>query len=348
MDNVMELPDIFWKLIFNDLDYQDLLVFSLVSRRTYTLASENWLWKNHLIKKFHVSFNTLQNRIWENAPYLFKTIFLKLLKLTHRDFFIFRETKNIFDNVTFLLAFSGSDDLLNNYQSITSCDLNVEDIFGRNILDYAALGGSLICFEFLQAKGIKPSNSALKGNLLHSASIGGSLEILRKVVLLNYVPLDIRDPQNRNAIYFAVLSGNDEGVKYLLSLKDIRCYSMSMLTKMNPLHHAAAMGNLAIFVLLVSTNKFDFTDIDCLNRNVLHHAYRGKCADIYNYIEKNSKVELNKPDRLGFFPKDYLYKTPGSNIGPSSFWKRRQSLVSQHKEHVSKCQNKTEHSITYR
>lgn len=114
---------------------------------------------------------------------------------------------------------------------------------------------------------------------LHAASVGGSLEELRR--LLQAVPVDAPDERGRTALMHACRSGHADGVELLLAAgADINATNQQGTT---PLMYAktAAMGsgNLAIMRLLLARGA-DINARDRAGRTALGYAIANAAAVI--------------------------------------------------------------------
>lgn len=95
-------------------------------------------------------------------------------------------------------------------------DLNAEDKYDGNCLNYAVKNGSLELLLFLIGKGVKIIVQRRRFGLVHEAAASKKLEILRHLVEVIHVPCDMSEYDGMTPLIIAARNGSVEMVKILL------------------------------------------------------------------------------------------------------------------------------------
>ncbi|XP_046337771.2 ankyrin repeat domain-containing protein 17-like [Haliotis rufescens] len=238
-------------------------------------------------------------------------------------------------------------------------NVSLVDRFDNNILHYACLGGHVEVVKYvlsqdmvsINSRGWKKMTPAMtaaerghkevvellvneganvtlvnkKGdNLLHSASRGGNVEVVKFVLSLDMVSINSRgwknmtpamtaavkghkevvellvskgadvsllDKGNNNLLHLACRGGNVEVVKFVLSQGTLSINSRGW-EKMTPVITAADKGHKEVVELLVNEGA-DVTLVNKKGDNLLHSASRGGHVEVVKFVLSQGTLSIN-------------------------------------------------------
>ncbi|XP_046547141.1 putative ankyrin repeat protein RF_0381 [Haliotis rubra] len=199
---------------------------------------------------------------------------------------------------------------------------------------HAARGGHEEVFDLLVREG---ANLSLLDdwdmNILHLASIGGSVDIVKYVLVQKIVGINSRDkdgwtPAMKAALYknkdvfdllveeradlllvgddketilhVACQGGNVEIIQYLLTQDTVGIDKQDE-NGWTPVMHAAKGGHEAVFDVLVDKGA-DLSPVDGDKETILHVACEGGNVEIIKYLLKHDIVNINCQDGKGWTP----------------------------------------------
>eukprot|EP00824_Muranothrix_gubernata_P014383 TRINITY_DN2989_c0_g1_i1.p1 TRINITY_DN2989_c0_g1~~TRINITY_DN2989_c0_g1_i1.p1 ORF type:complete len:766 (-),score=192.71 TRINITY_DN2989_c0_g1_i1:81-2348(-) len=170
---------------------------------------------------------------------------------------------------------------------------NAADREGRKPIHYAALTDHVGIFLFLKPllRHIKVGDAARKA-IIHYASEGGSMSILKMLIEELREPIEMVDDDNRTALHYACRMGRENVVQYLLAHK-ARLEARDRWKEV-PMHLAADGGHIKIIEMLFAAGA----KLDAVNeegRAPLHFAsYHGN-SEVVDFLLKQ-KVNVIQED----------------------------------------------------
>ncbi|XP_046554157.1 ankyrin-3-like isoform X2 [Haliotis rubra] len=167
-----------------------------------------------------------------------------------------------------------------------------EDHDGNNILQLACWGGSVKMVEYiLKHKRVDINGRGQSGRTpLMAAAYQGHGKIL-DLLERRGADLNAADYAGNNALHSACLGGHVDIVRRVLELDKVDINSRGQCGR-TPLMMAARMGDREIFELLVEGGA-DATPVDDDSNNILHLASKGGNLDIVNYVLSLENVDIN-------------------------------------------------------
>ncbi|XP_071111901.1 serine/threonine-protein phosphatase 6 regulatory ankyrin repeat subunit B-like [Haliotis cracherodii] len=238
------------------------------------------------------------------------------------------------DNILHVTCLGGHVDMVKYVLSQKVADIHSRGNYGRTPLMMAAEKGHRQVFDLLVTQGADVTLvDDDRHNILHVASLGGHVDIVKYVLLQKVADINSRGRygwtplmvaaqkghrqvfdllvgeeadvslvnDNRNDIlHVACLGGDVDIVKYVLSQKvaDINIRGRYGKT---PLMVAAQKGHRQVFDLLV-TQGADVSLVDDDGNNVLHVACLEGHVDIVKYVLSQKVADINSRGRYGWTP----------------------------------------------
>lgn len=172
---------------------------------------------------------------------------------------------------------------------------------GMSALHYAAHEGQYRAVELLLHRGAVFNGKTVIGEtVLHLAAARGHSRIVKK--LLECTPslsvLYEKDNMGWTSTHRAVVSGNDELVRFLVSLETAH------LTKVDrhgraPIAFAAAHGSLKALEALLNVRGEDIDSVDAFGNTLLHLAAKGNNESTLPFLLKRLSQKGNHPNKWG-------------------------------------------------
>ncbi|XP_046546810.1 ankyrin repeat domain-containing protein 50-like [Haliotis rubra] len=238
------------------------------------------------------------------------------------------------NNLLHIACLGGHDETVLHVLSLDLFDINCRGKGGRTPLMVAALAGNRQVFDVLVRKGGDPSLVDDDGNnILHIASLGDDVEMVKYVLSLSNADINSRGRYGRTAVmlaaesghrdvfYFLVCKGSDLGcvddngdsilhvacigghvtmVECIISLDIVDINSGGQYGG-TPLMAAAEGGHRDVLDLLISKGG-DVSLVDDYNNNILHVVCIGGNADIVKYVLSKHVVDINSRGEYGRTP----------------------------------------------
>ncbi|XP_067661828.1 ankyrin repeat domain-containing protein 50-like [Haliotis asinina] len=204
-------------------------------------------------------------------------------------------------------------------------DVNCQEWIGRTPVMWAAGEKHEEVVKLLVSKGANMSLlDRFDMNILHSACLGGDVEVVKYVLSQNMLDINGRvqcgrtavmlaaenghkdvvellvgkgadmslvDETDDNVLHCACRGGDVELVKYVLSQSNVDINSRGWI-KRTPMMAAAERGHTEVVKLLVSRGA-DVSLVDTVGENVLHWACVGGHVQTVMYILSQSNVDIN-------------------------------------------------------
>ncbi|XP_046348413.2 serine/threonine-protein phosphatase 6 regulatory ankyrin repeat subunit A-like [Haliotis rufescens] len=214
------------------------------------------------------------------------------------------------------------------------CDMNSRGKTGQTPLMFAALRGNRNVFDVLVSKGGDPSLVDDDGNnILHVASLGEDVEMVKYVLSLNIVDINsggkygrtaamlAAESGHRDVFYFLVCKGSDmlcvddngDSILHVACIgghvQMVECIVSLDIVDINsggqyggtPLMSAAEGGHRDVMDLLISRGG-DVSLVDDYNNNILHVVCIGGNTDIVKYVLSEHVVDINSRGEYGRTP----------------------------------------------
>lgn len=204
-----------------------------------------------------------------------------------------RENENIM--LLFSACRSGNIDFVKHLLSLGH-DIDLKDSDDRTPLMLAAAAGDPCLFHFLIARGSDPTLKDDRGlNLLHYAAVGGSVEIIEKLLFLE-LDIDSEDDYGFTPLMITLVFDRPDALLFLIKNgSDPRCI-LSNDFGPSLLHIAAVRGNNNNIEKLISLG-LDIDSRDFLGRTPLMAAAFGEQLESFFFlIEKGSDPLLEDND----------------------------------------------------
>ncbi|XP_067655371.1 ankyrin repeat domain-containing protein 50-like [Haliotis asinina] len=196
------------------------------------------------------------------------------------------------DNMTpVMLAANRGHKELFDFLVSKGCDLLIVDGRGDNILHTACIGGSVDICKYLLSNdkaGIETRGQYNYTPVMVAANKGH--RELFDVFVSRGCDLSVVDGNGNNILHVACLGGNVDICKYLLS-KDKVAIECRGKYNWTPVMRAANKGHRELFNFLVSKGC-DLAVVDGVGNNILHVACLGGNVDICKYLLSNDKVGI--------------------------------------------------------
>ncbi|XP_046550763.1 ankyrin-1-like [Haliotis rubra] len=217
-------------------------------------------------------------------------------------------------------------------QNITA--INSRGISGRTPVMLAAANGYRYLFDFLVSKGGEASLVDANGkSVLHLASLGGHLDMVKYILSQNFVDIkgkeiygrtplmsaaigghldvfrvlmsegsnaSLVDGSGNNILHLASLNGHLDMVKYILS-QNIVDINVRGIYEWTPLMSAATGGHLDVFRFLMSEGS-NASLVDGSGNNILHLASLNGQLDMVKHIVSQNIVDINVRGRYAWTP----------------------------------------------
>lgn len=235
------------------------------------------------------------------------------------------------NNILHVSCITGNIDIIKYLLSSASVSIDDKGICGRTAVMMTAYHGHLNVFELLVSKHCDLSIADNKGNnILHLASLGGNVGIVRYVLTRKETDIESRGESGRTAIMMAAQNGHkhvfdllvneecnmsivdNEGdnilhtsslgdsveiVQYILDHRVVDIDSKGQCGR-TAVMKAAERGQKNVFNLLVS-NGCDMLAIDDKGKTVLHFACLAGNVGIVQCIVKHSRADMEKKCEYG-------------------------------------------------
>lgn len=205
-------------------------------------------------------------------------------------------------------------------------DLDNEGLENLTLVQYAAIQGSINCFmaliqrgaKFLQDDTNKSSICAIAGQCFFIMNfcfgLEGSIrdELFRasarfdniyalSIFLQIGVDVNSRDEKKLTAIHNAVLKGNIDAVKFLLTVDDVDANARDI-NLASPLHYAVWNDDTEIAKILVSCHGVDPNIKGSNNRTPLHEAVKNGFVEMLMILTSSYGININCEDVDGITP----------------------------------------------
>ncbi|XP_046370254.2 ankyrin-2-like [Haliotis rufescens] len=243
-------------------------------------------------------------------------------------------TESYRSRILHLACKGGNIEIVNYLLTEALVDINSTDENNYTPAIIAATAGHRNVFDLLVVKGADLTILGDDDNsVLHAASLGGNIEIVRNVLTLNIVNINARDIEGMTPVFLAALNGHDEVfdllvekeadllivtdggntilhaacrggnvqiVKYVLNqnIVDVNSKEYSGLT---PAMEAAVGGHKAVFYLLLEKRP-DLSQPDDHDNNLLHMACEGGNVELVKYVLALNSVDINSRTEDGRTP----------------------------------------------
>ncbi|XP_071086413.1 putative ankyrin repeat protein RF_0381 [Haliotis cracherodii] len=233
-----------------------------------------------------------------------------------------------------LACTGGNIEIVNYLLTEALVDINITDENNYTPAIIAATAGHRNVFDLLVLKGADLTILGDDDNsVLHAASRGGTIEIVRNVLTRNIVNINARGIDEMTPVFLAALNGHDEVfdllvekeadllivandgdtilhaacrggnvqiVKYVLSqnIVDVNSKGYNGLT---PAMIAAVGGHKAVFYLLLEKRP-DLSPTDDDGNNLLHMACEGGNVELVKHVLALNSVDINSRTEDGRTP----------------------------------------------
>jgi ankyrin repeat protein len=170
------------------------------------------------------------------------------------------------------------------------------DLFSFFPLVKAASSGDVETTKLLLGNGADPN---IENPLRWTAWFGHSLEITKQLVEKGAQLYD-KDGAERNVESSAVLSGELEILKYILSLPGTKDVKRKRADGTSLVHTAAKCYNKNVMKYLLEEKGFDLNEKDNEGMTVLMHAVYGGSLEMVRYLVAEKKTNVNEKNKDGF------------------------------------------------
>ncbi|XP_067659885.1 serine/threonine-protein phosphatase 6 regulatory ankyrin repeat subunit C-like [Haliotis asinina] len=178
-------------------------------------------------------------------------------------------------------------------------DLSILDAGGNNILHYASVGGDVKIMKYIISEhkaSINSRDEYQRTPVVLAASYG---RVDAFMFLVNQgVDLTLKDAFSNNILHSACYGGNVDIVKYVLSQTPVNINSIDKFLR-TPVMWAAQLGHKLVFDLLVDRGG-DLKLHDFVGNNILHYACTGGHMEIVKYLLSSNVVDRDGRNSYGF------------------------------------------------
>ncbi|XP_046582590.1 putative ankyrin repeat protein RF_0381 [Haliotis rubra] len=175
-------------------------------------------------------------------------------------------------------------------------NLSLLDDRDNNILHVASLGGSLETVKYIHSQNIIDIDSRGENGTtpLRIAALFGKMEVFSFLIKIG-AEISKEDHNGGNILHVACQGGNVDIVKCVLRHKALYINSTDY-KGITPLMSAAGYGNKVVFHVLIDRGA-DALAKDATNRNILHWTCQGGNVKILNFILTRNIVDINSRNR---------------------------------------------------
>lgn len=175
------------------------------------------------------------------------------------------------------------DALNNKIENIAKLEnLNIVDVNGKTLLEYAILGNSFEVIRYLLSKNININKQNYTGEtVLFTCARKSKLEIA-KILIKNNINIDLKNKQGETCLHLACFKGDLEFVKLLIENKADK----NILTdnKQLPIHYLALGGHHEKFKEIMELLDNDYFILDEQNNSLLHYACKNDNLILVNFL----------------------------------------------------------------
>ncbi|XP_046330259.2 ankyrin repeat domain-containing protein 50-like [Haliotis rufescens] len=181
------------------------------------------------------------------------------------------------------------------------CNISKTDDINNSILHAACKGGNVDIVEDVISR-----DAALLNRRGHHRktpvmfAVENSHVGIFHLLLDKYCDLKAGDTLGYNVLHWACLGGSASIVQHLLAHGNVDTNGRGS-DGVTPIMAAARNGHKQVFDMLVEQGS-DLSFVDGHSNNVLHHACRGGCLDIVEFILTQVVVDINRRGRNGLSP----------------------------------------------
>ena len=192
------------------------------------------------------------------------------------------------------------------------------DIFGWNVLHFAAYGGDLSIFKALSNYNLPPlmifQRNYHHATPLHLAAANGHLSIVKFITEELGIEPNIRNEFGCTPLHLAVKFGEAEVVKYLITfLTKSQLQNYNDFSGVTPLMYA--VHNIQVLKILINElNHKPMAPIDKNGRCLLHYACNVGTLSVVEFLIHDCCCDPSKPDSLQLSPLHYAVYSKNINI----------------------------------